>query len=98
MAYNKKLMQKAYILDCINCGVFGTNFHHIKSRGAGGSDNQTNLLPLCALCHVNIHAIGLIDFSSNYKKNPFHYNIKVWLDNNGWELDGRKYIHKAETY
>lgn len=32
--------------------------HHIVPQAAGGSDDPTNLIWLCAGCHHNIHAIG----------------------------------------
>lgn len=33
--------------------------HHISSRGAFGDDTQDNVVAVCRLCHVRIHA-GLI--------------------------------------
>jgi 5-methylcytosine-specific restriction endonuclease McrA len=30
--------------------------HHIKSRGAGGADEDLNLICLCALCHTDAHS------------------------------------------
>tara|TARA_R110002012_G_scaffold320731_1_gene545245 strand:- start:43 stop:372 length:330 start_codon:yes stop_codon:yes gene_type:complete len=43
-------------VDCIMCGNFATDVHHIKGRGAGGDkyhlkDNEFNLAPLCRECH-----------------------------------------------
>jgi hypothetical protein len=43
-------------VDCIMCGNFATDIHHIKGRGAGGDkhhykDNEFNLAPLCRDCH-----------------------------------------------
>lgn len=40
---------------CEACGrpVFGLP-HHIKTRGAGGTDDPDNLLSLCAECHYDI--------------------------------------------
>ena len=32
--------------------------HHIRSKGAGGSNEDSNLLSLCAECHTRIHALG----------------------------------------
>ena len=43
-------------VDCIMCGNFATDVHHIKGRGSGGDkyhlkDNEFNLAPLCRDCH-----------------------------------------------
>ena len=43
-------------VDCIMCGNFATDIHHIKGRGAGGDkhhckDTEFNLAPLCRDCH-----------------------------------------------
>jgi len=31
------------------------HWHHIKTRGSGGSDSRLNELDLCARCHTWIH-------------------------------------------
>ena len=37
---------------CMNCGVvMGLAPHHIISKGAGGSDEMSNLITLCMVCH-----------------------------------------------
>ena len=43
-------------VDCIICGNFAIDVHHIKGRGAGGDkhhykDHPTNLASLCRACH-----------------------------------------------
>lgn len=52
---------------CADCGkvveLSGTSLfslahlHHIKSRGAGGSDTPENVQILCPKCHVNYHQL-----------------------------------------
>ena len=32
--------------------------HHIRSKGAGGSNKDSNLLSVCAECHSRIHSLG----------------------------------------
>ena len=32
--------------------------HHIKSKGSGGDDNPSNLMPLCWWHHAEIHSLG----------------------------------------
>lgn len=45
---------------CRYCGTSGTDVHHIKTRGAGGTDIAENLIELCRICHTKFHA-GVID-------------------------------------
>ena len=41
---------------CEVCGALCENGpHHIKSRGAGGSDVEENLIQLCMKCHRKAH-------------------------------------------
>lgn len=41
---------------CRHCGESATVAHHIIRRRSGGSDDDGNLLPLCASCHSRLHA------------------------------------------
>jgi len=47
--------------------------HHIRSRGAGGSDDHDNLISLCSSCHVRIHTMGWVRFT---QENP-HIRDKI---------------------
>jgi len=62
-------------------------YHHVKTRGSGGSDEAHNLMPLCAWCHQKIHKIGLVSMSKDC------ISVHNWLINNGWELLMGKWIH-----
>jgi hypothetical protein len=42
-------------LYCMACGNPMDHWHHIKTRGSGGSDGRLNELDLCARCHSWIH-------------------------------------------
>ncbi len=43
-------------LCCERCGRGGPiHWHHVKSRGAGGSDRSSNRVDLCATCHDLVH-------------------------------------------
>jgi len=49
---------------CINCGsAEKIEFHHIVPLGMGGTNALTNIVPLCAACHL--YAAG-----KNYHKKP----------------------------
>ena len=44
---------------CESCGRPAMAWpHHILSRGAGGTDDASNLLSLCAHCHRSYHNDG----------------------------------------
>lgn len=86
-------MGKSYvseIMKCVVCGAPGVDLHHIKTRGAGGGDEEFNLMPLCHKSHVEVHNIGLLSFSKKYPE------VKRWLVRNGWELlMSKKWVHSA---
>jgi len=51
---------------CVVCGKLAEG-HHIRTRGAGGSDDESNILWLCRRHHVEIHTIGKYTFAKKYK-------------------------------
>jgi len=53
------------------CFHFAAPPHHIRSRGAGGTDDAANLISLCREHHYIVHNEGpeaLCKISSKYKK------------------------------
>jgi hypothetical protein len=66
---------------CIVCNKKGIDYHHIKSRGAGGTDHDWNLLPLCRKHHTEVHKIGLRTFAQKYP------NVSKFLRINGWQFN-----------
>ena len=75
-------------LACLVCRNSAPNDpHHIKTKGSGGSDSLTNLMPLCRLHHSEIHTMGLTSFAKKY------INVKVWLQDMGWNFNGRKWVN-----
>lgn len=66
--------------ECVACGASWSDLHHIKTRGAGGDDQEWNLMPLCRACHTQVHQIGLGHFSQR------NYQVRLWLIKHGWEL------------
>ena len=53
---DKKLI-KGKKHDCEYCHKENcyTNKHHIKSKGSGGDDIDSNLIELCGECHRKVH-------------------------------------------
>jgi len=60
MNYKKKY-QKFFgytddeFIPCLVCGSTAVDIHHIVFRSQGGSDDITNLAPLCRRCHDASH-------------------------------------------
>ncbi len=87
------MKKKRYIANlecCVACGEPPPNvLHHIKTRGAGGTDDPWNLMPLCVLCHHKVHARGTITFARENKQ------VNSWLLRNGysWDPIARKWLH-----
>ena len=43
---------------CVACGTQNNlNQHHLVPRCLGGSDDESNLLTLCGLCHTKAHQV-----------------------------------------
>jgi hypothetical protein len=64
---DRGLVNTVKLLPCLACGVEPCgDAHHVTTKGAGGDDVATNLMPLCREHHVEAHVIGMIDFSKNY--------------------------------
>ena len=65
-------------LFCEICGYHADPPHHIRTRGAGGSDETSNLLSLCTAHHTEAHTIGVTSFANKYEK--FWEKILTALD------------------
>ena len=44
------------IILCAVCGAVAVDIHHIKMKSQGGTDDVSNLVPLCRYCHQNAHS------------------------------------------
>ena len=63
---------------CEVCGNYADPPHHLRTRGAGGSDEAGNLLSLCTAHHTEVGTIGVISFANKYEK--FREKILTALD------------------
>lgn len=77
--------------ECVVCGDVATEVHHVKTRGAGGGDEDWNLLPICRRCHVDIHKAGLYTFSRRHRR------VFEWLIKKGWECINGKWVHSNKV-
>ena len=81
---NRALLDTYHEMRCLVCNRTGAVGHHVKSKGSGGSDKPSNLMPLCAIDHSRVHAMGLTSFAEK------HPSVKNWLLANGWEFNDHK--------
>jgi hypothetical protein len=58
-------------------GITQSHAHHVKTRGAGGDDVETNLMPLCIKHHNEIHVLGNTRMAEKYPV------VKSWLIRTG---------------
>lgn len=75
-----KLLEATRKKSCIICNN-PSEGHHIITRGAGGGDDEWNILPLCRREHQQVHAIGLKEFAIRWP------SVRMWLKRNGWQFD-----------
>lgn len=66
---------------CLVTNRRGAEAHHVITRGAGGPDEEWNLMPLSRQAHAEVHQIGLNKFARKYKR------VREWLLANGWQYD-----------
>jgi 5-methylcytosine-specific restriction endonuclease McrA len=64
---NEKNLQKIRELPCAVCSSTPADPDHVRTKGAGGGDNLSNLCPLCRDCHIKRHSIGAKAFYTQYR-------------------------------
>lgn len=84
---SKENMAKVKEMPCVCCGQFGSDPHHIKSKGSGGGDYLYNLMPLCRKHHTEVHALGLKTMAKRYKR------VYLFLVGYGWQINFNKWRH-----
>lgn len=68
-------------LPCVATGEPNADWHHVKTRGSGGTEDEWNKMPLSRLKHSEVHHIGLTRFADKYPR------VKEWLVTHGWSVD-----------
>lgn len=64
---SKKNLELVRQMPCKACGKPPPNDpDHIKTRGAGGTDDLSNLQALCRIHHIERHTIGIKTFQKKY--------------------------------
>lgn len=78
---DKELLARVRAKDCAVCGKGApSDPSHIRSRGAGGPDEEFNVLPMCRSCHGAWHSFGAMKFLERHPK--FKWTLDLW----GWEV------------
>jgi hypothetical protein len=71
---NPELLETVRTLPCLGCGHTPCDAHHVTSRGSGGDDIATNVMPLCREHHNEWHRRGLGYMVRSYPA------IQFWLE------------------
>ncbi len=63
---NKRNLKLIKSLPCLICGGGPSDPDHFRTRGAGGSDDLSNLSPLCRNHHIEKGRLGVKSFWDRY--------------------------------
>jgi 5-methylcytosine-specific restriction endonuclease McrA len=69
---------------CLVCSSKNVDVAHVRTRGAGGPDEEFNLMPLCREHHTEQHKIGIITFMRRYP------SVAAYLSTAGWTIENGK--------
>ena len=78
--------------NCMSCGNYPSQAHHIMTKGMGGAnrcDHFINLAPLCVKCHTMLHSSPK-QFQLLHGKGLYNYLIDT--DNNIRHLYNSGYL------
>ena len=53
--YKHHGLAKCDFIPCKCCGAASVNLHHVVYKSQGGTDDPSNLIPLCFSCHDGHH-------------------------------------------
>lgn len=77
---------------CVNCGDDSEiEYHHVVPLGCGGTNNFSNIVPLCATCHMKIHMSEFMKANRNAKQKKVGGRKRICPDNYKEILDD--YLH-----
>jgi hypothetical protein len=88
---NRKLMDSFHSQPCIVCGAPESEPAHIKSRGSGGDDTESNIIPLCHPHHQLQHSRGWYYMAANFPE------IEMALEDRDFEFNADNKLLKVTT-
>jgi len=79
---------------CLVCKKPVIDKCHVRTRGAGGSDESWNIMYLCREHHTEQHKIGIVTFANKYPVVMYDLNQKGWV----FEFtNGKVYMYNEKT-
>lgn len=78
---NKTILNLINKKPCLICGN-KSDACHVKSRGSGGDDIDSNLINLCRFHHIEHGQIGWVRFCEKYPNVELELNTKGWFIEN----------------
>lgn len=79
---------------CHICNTAPTDTCHIRSKGAGGPDQEWNYMYLCRKHHQEQHRVGIVTFVER------HPEVREYIARSGWgvvlEL-GQKKLRRSRS-
>jgi predicted restriction endonuclease len=87
---DKKALESMRRRVCVACGARPCDAAHIRSRKAGGPDEEWNLLALCRDHHMEQHRGGWAKFAQRY------IEVEMHLKRIGWSFDDRNRLVRVE--
>lgn len=57
-------LMRTYV--CSVCCTAPVDVHHVRTKGAGGGDELTNIVSLCRGHHQAFHSMGVKSFKAKY--------------------------------
>lgn len=82
---NRKLLDEIKKLPCVVCGSKSmVDPCHIRSKGAGGPDEEYNVIPMCRDHHAAQHRMGFLKMFEKYPR------LKDAVEAKGWRLERGK--------
>jgi hypothetical protein len=70
---DEELLAFVRTIPCLACGVTPSHAHHVTTKGAGGGDTVSNLMPLCWKHHSEWH-LSFVKFIPKYPV------VRSWLE------------------
>ncbi len=82
----EEFIQRLMALGCFACGTsLDLEIHHWRTKGAGGDNDLTNLICLCANHHTqnedSVHRLKPREFLKKYPR------IRTYLETLGWHFE-----------
>lgn len=86
---DREFLDTFHQMRCLVCSRQGCDPCHVQTRGAGGPDEDWNVLPLCRQHHSEQGQVGFQRFCEKYPK------VRLELEARGWAFDSLGRIRRV---